>query len=372
MRWHIVRTLLYKEILRQVANRGGIALALLLVVAAALLAFFSRENGQAGSLMGGVERCFIDYSLDDDWVSHLQRNVPAELRRQVKFRSMSHVTMAEGQLVYPPGSGAIQIRVVPASPPQYKVWVWHPGRDGTAMAGYEVWFWRESARYFQNQAVLVAEQRQQLTGAGARVSGIVQESSQLKGGVDIRSSITTALVLFALFFSCVYLLPSLMCEERERGILLAQALSPASAREILAAKFLFYPAIGIGLAAVIAGISRPLVLMQPFFWLALVLAAFGSLGIGLTIACLARSQRTASMGALCYMMAVAMILFICQQGSIPGLPILALEYHCPRMLHAVLEDSLVWYHWGNLAAAGILAAGWTTLASYLFRRYGWQ
>jgi hypothetical protein len=34
---------------------------------------------------------------------------------------------------------------------------------------------------------------------------------------------------------------SLTCEERERGILLAQALSPASAREILAAKFLFYP-----------------------------------------------------------------------------------------------------------------------------------
>ena len=41
-----------------------------------------------------------------------------------------------------------------------------------------------------------------------------------------------------LFFVCVYLLPSLTCEERERGVLLAQALSPAAPREILAAKFL--------------------------------------------------------------------------------------------------------------------------------------
>ena len=39
-----------------------------------------------------------------------------------------------------------------------------------------------------------------------------------------------------------------MCEERERGVLLAQALSPASPLEIFAAKLLFYPAAGIALA----------------------------------------------------------------------------------------------------------------------------
>jgi len=96
------------------------------------------------------------------------------------------------------------------------------------------------------------------------------------------------------------------------------------------------------------------------------------LGIGLTIACLARTQRTASMGALCYMLVVTLFLFICQQGSIPALPYVALEYHCPRMLHAVLGDAVTGAHWINLAAAAILALGWNALATILFRERGWQ
>src|SRR5207244_1854480 len=96
--------------------------------------------------------------------------------------------------------------------------------------------------------------------------------TRLSGGMDLRSSVTTALVLFSLFFACVYLLPSLMCEERERGVLLAQALSPASPREILAAKFLFYPATGVLLAGLLAGIARPAAAVLAAGWATL--AAF--------------------------------------------------------------------------------------------------
>jgi len=194
----------------------------------------------------------------------------------------------------------------------------------------------------------------------------------LEGGIDSRSSIATALVLFALFFVCVYLLPSMTCEERERGVLLAQALSPATPFEILVAKLLFYPVLGIALAALIAGITSPMILIRPFFWLGLTAAAIGSIGIGLTIASLARTQRAASMGALCYTMVVALLLFICQQNNIPFLPYVALEYHCPRVLHAALGNAVYWYHWGNLAGAYILAAVWLVLATVLFRRWGWQ
>ena len=98
----------------------------------------------------------------------------------------------------------------------------------------------------------------------------------------------------------------------------------------------------------------------------------GSMGIGLTVASLAKTQRAASMGAMSYMMAVALILFICQQNQIPFLPYLALEYHGPRMLHAALTGSVLWYHWFHLLAAAILAIGWAILAGALFRRRGWQ
>ena len=384
MRWYIIRTLLLKEILRQLANRGGIALALLLVVATLLMTFFSKPGGQAGVLTGGVDTCYIDSWQEDDWVKHLRDHVPSEMQEQIRFRHVSSAMVANGLLVYPPGAGAIQMRASSLSDGQghTKVWLWYPDNDGSALAPYELWFWRESTRYFQQQASAAQRKNQLLTQpsvdtlVGALTatgqSDVEHERSHLKGGFDMRLSMTAALVLFALFFSCVYLMPSLMCEEREKGVLLAQALSPASALEILTAKFLFYPVAGIALAAVLAGISRPVVLTSAFFWLALVAASFGSLGIGLTIACLTRTQRTASMGALCYMLVVALFLFICQQGNIPGLPFLALEYHCPRMLHAVLADAVMGEHWLNLMAVAVLAVGWSALATLLFRKRGWQ
>lgn len=384
MRWHIIRTLLWKEVLRQLANRGGIVLAALLVVAALLMTHFAKEGGQAGVLSGGLERCYIDYWRDDAWVKHLRAHVPPEFQRQITFRHM-RAERDDGQpITYPVGTAAIQMRPLTLANGQSstKIWVWDSDSDGSAIAPYELWFWRESARYFQDQ--LQAQRKNDaLSTSGLRTlvgplaakseTGLVEhERSRLKGGFDMRMSVTAGLILFALFFSCVYLLPSLMCEEHERGLLLAQALSPASPLEILAAKFLFYPVVGIGLAAILAGITKPPVLANVFFWLVLLVASLGSLGIGLTIACLARTQRTASMGALCYMLVVTLFIFICQQGSIPLVPNIALEYHVPRMLHAVLGDAVTGVHWIHLAAAAVLAVGWNALATILFRERGWQ
>jgi hypothetical protein len=358
MRWRILRILLHKEMLRHLANRGGIALVLLLIVAAMLLSFFGSHDKAGGGLVPGVRRCYVDYWAPSPLVVHLKNNVPAELDDSIEFRPAGRApTDAHGTLVYPQGAAAIQLRPGDGS---YHVCFWHPGADAAAMAPFEVRFWKEAQRFTQAQA------------GAERTSAIEAESLELKGGLDPRSGIATALVLFGLFFVCVYLLPSLTCEERERGVLLAQALSPATSGEILAAKFLFYPALGVALAVVLAGTYRPVVLGRPFFWLALGVAVCGSMGIGLAIASLARTQRAANMGAMCYTLAVALLLFICQQNGIPGLPYLALEFHCPRMVHAALTDSVLAYHWGHLAAAAGLAVLWTGLATWLFRRQAWQ
>lgn len=374
MRWYILRTLLHKEVLRHWANRGGIALAALLVVASLLLSLFGQDDGPATGFVGGVQHCFVDYWEEGPWIEHLRQSVPAALRAHVRFRPLSQVMTLNQTIVYPPAAGAIQIRTAGGdnNSSRYKIWMWHPGKEGNALAPYEAWFWRETHAFFREQMASAVARLNPQARTAVQLPVLEEERSELHGGLDARSGLATALVLFALFFVCVYLLPSLTCEERERGVLLAQALSPASPREILAAKFLFYPVVAMALAALLAGLHQPAVLGQPFFWLALTVAACGSLGIGLTIASLARTQRAASMGALCYMMAVALLIFVCQQARIPGLPYLALEYHCPRMLHACLADAIVWYHWGNLAGAAVLAAVWAVLATVLFRRYGWQ
>jgi hypothetical protein len=373
MRWHIIRTLLGKEVRRQRANRGGLVLAILLVVAALLMTFLGRGGGVA-ALTGGVDSCFVDYWQDDALVQHLRENVPVGLNQQIHFRPVQQATVVDGILVYPPGTGAIQIRIEqdPAGHLQRRVIVWHPGTDSRAMAEYECWFWRETAGYFQQKVAETERKNEPDAGMIVESDPLRHEQATLTGGTDMRSALTVGLVMFALFFSCIYLLPSLMCEERERGTLLAQVLSPASHLEILAAKFLLYPVAGMTLGALLAGIARPSVLTEPLFWLAMAVTAVGSLGIGLSIASVARTQRAASVGALCYMLVVAMFLFICQQANIVGLPYLALEYHGPRMLHAALGGTVDAEHWTNLAVAAGLSLGWCLAAAHLFRTRGWQ
>jgi hypothetical protein len=123
---------------------------------------------------------------------------------------------------------------------------------------------------------------------------------------------------------------------------------------------------------VLAGIYQPGVLSSLFFWLALVAVAAGFLGIGMTVAALAKTQRAAFMGAMCYLLSVSLILFICSTNNIPFVPHLAVEYHGPRILHAALSGEVQANHWLHLLAAAGLAAGWMTAAGWLFRRRGWQ
>jgi hypothetical protein len=392
MRWCILRTLLHKEWLRLLANRGGVALLLLLVVASMLLSFFGNRDGSTANVSIGIQHCYVDYAQDGPLVQHLKSNVPPELRGQLTIRPLNRsVIDGRGTVGYPQATGAIQLRPHPDEPdgPGFLVWFWHPGEDGSSLAPYEAWLWRETLAYYRKvqsdpaAAVRLREWLEKNTASGhphseanrmnpEKLPPIVVKRSGLTGGLDERSGLATALVLFSLFFVCVYLQSSLTCEERERGVLLAQALSPASSAEILAAKFLFYPVIALGLALVAAGTYKPAVLGQGFFWLSLVVSVFGSMSVGLTVSSLAKTQRTASIGAMCYMMSVALILFICQQNGIPLLPYLSLEYYGPRLIHAALTDSVQGYHWGNLAGAGLLTCAWTVLATRLFRKYGWQ
>ncbi len=359
MRWPILKTLLHKELLRHRANRGGLVLLLLLFVFALLLALFGGAQGAGAGIGAGMQRCYVDYPARAPLVDFLRRHVPDELKEQVKFRSAGEITVnADGIVVYPQGTGAIQLRPLDGDAAGFAVWLWHPGDDGAALAPFEAWFWKETLAFYHS--------------IHQRVPNIAVRRSKLEGAMDARSGLASSLVLFGLFFVCVYLLPSLTCEERERGVLLAQVLSPASTGEILAAKFLFYPAAALVLAAALSGLYRPGALLVPFFWLALAAAVAGAMGVGLVIASLARTQRAASMGAMSYLLCVAVLLMICQQCGVRGLPYLALEYHVPRMIHAALQGPGGTAPWRSLAATAALAVAWTSAAAILFRRYGWQ
>lgn len=416
MRWHVVRTLVHKEFLRNLSNRGGLALALLLVGMAALLAAFGGNSSMQTTfgMSRGANRCYIDYWDDSPWVEHLKRNVPESMRPSVHFRDIRREYAGrEGTVIsYPPDACAIQMR--PAERPNGPLVIlcWHPGDDHGAMAKYESWFWCETRNHFRaeiecelahmepnvrSDAALplqpdepgrVWEESHELflrqvaalkaklppeSASRIHVPALTIDRQRLKENeIGTRTTISAALVLFALFFVCVYMLPSLACEERESGVLLAQALSPASPTEIITARLLFYPVIAVAFAALLGGLTKPHALLSPFFWLTLAVLAFGSMGIGMTIACVAKTQRAASMTALCYLLIVSLCVLICQQANIWLLPQFFVEFHGPRMLNAAMTGQVSGADYMELAITTGLAIFWNAAATISFRRFGWQ
>ena len=419
MRLYILRALLLKELRRHVANRGGIALAALLVVAALLLSVFNPTavgdgtgGGSAGGdLVGGVHHCYLEFDRETPFVTKLKGRIPDNLKAVVLPRQVRPEALA-GPVPYPTGTGAIRIRERPpgGGPRTFEFEVWHPPGDPGAMAAYELWFFRAARAVMQEQT---AEWLKHLGGDPTRLTApsatadadddtwairdsfraLAAEAERAKPAsaagyvgtdvdirrnglgakpLDFRSAIATAMVVFALYFMCCYLLPTLNCEERERGVLLAQALSPASPAELVVAKFLFYPVIGIGLAAILAGIYRFAALESLFFWLAMLAMAGGFLGVGMTVSTLAKTQRAAFMGSMCYLLTVSLLLLVCTQNNIPVLPYLALEFHGPKIVFAAVTGEVKGSDWVHLLSAFGLAAVWMTLAGWLFRKRGWQ
>lgn len=410
MRFYILRALFVKEVRRHLSNRGGMALAGLLVVAALLLSVFNPakvEDGVGGGdLLDGVHLCTLEYASQTPFITRLESKLPDDLRSTLRFTEVPPETVEVSNPT--PGTGVI--RVVEQStdgPPKITFDIWHPPGDAGTMAPYERWFFRAARDVLSEMAVEKLKSTQGDAGgltlpplrdddlwavqeAFRTLDESVERARHTPGEtrllpavaikrhplgakpLDYRTAIATAMVVFALYFCCSYLLPTLNCEERERGVLLAQALSPASPFEIVAAKFFFYPVAGVLLAAVLAGIYNPAVLQSLFFWLSLLALGCGFLGIGMTVSTLAKTQRAAFMGSMCYLLVVSLIVFICSQNHIPYIPEFAIEFHGPKILFAAMTQNVTWVDWLHLLATFILAAVWMSVATVLFRKRGWQ
>jgi len=393
MRWRILRALLDKEIARYLANRGGLALAMLLIVATILLSVFNPtqagdESGGVGTFagIGGIHHCFVDSTIKGPWLDHLKANPPLELPGQLLFRAPDDKAL---------GVVFIMIRPMetPGSQPRVQVQFVAPAGNTAMLAPYEAWFWRETRRFMLGQTSTgTAPQTGDLWIANAAFQQLYDDAIQKDERnrvrlpllqferieldamklVDPRLVILMSMIVFSFFFSCIYLLPAFTCEERERGVLLAQALSPASPLEMLVAKAMFYPVIGFILAIILVGIYRFSLLSQPFLWLAFGAISIAFLGIGLTIACIVKTTRGASMGAMMYTLSVALLILICQQNNLAFIAIVFVEYHGPKIVHAAISAEVGRVDWLHLLAAWILAIAWCAVAVRMFRRQGWQ
>src|SRR4051812_44617896 len=111
MRWYIIRTLLVKEALRHLADRGAIFLALILIAATLLLSLFGKEDAQTQGLTEGVKMFYVDYEKGNDWVDYLHAHRPRGGPRplMVRFRPIRAIPRNElGQMIPEPRSASVQ------------------------------------------------------------------------------------------------------------------------------------------------------------------------------------------------------------------------------------------------------------------------
>src|SRR5262249_25403298 len=156
MRWHILRTLIGKEVHRLAADRGIILLGIVLVCMALLLSIFGKRTTESGLAFAvGDTKCYIDYWHDSPWIDHLRQRIPEEWQREKKLeiRHVSQAMVVRGMMVYPQGHVGIQIRPLPPGEngPRYLLWFWYPAQDPAALAPFEAWFWKESSAYTDTQ-----------------------------------------------------------------------------------------------------------------------------------------------------------------------------------------------------------------------------
>jgi hypothetical protein len=156
MRWHILKTLLHKEALRHATNRGGLALAALLVTASLLLAALNpaAEQDKPATLVGGIHHCIVWYDQEDDWVAYLAGHKPPSLRANIFIPAIRPQVGLDQHLKYDTGTGGIELRSMPAADgvPRYRVYIRYPEGDRAGMAVYENWFWKESYHFFRDRA----------------------------------------------------------------------------------------------------------------------------------------------------------------------------------------------------------------------------
>jgi hypothetical protein len=306
MRWHILRTLLYKELLRYRYNWGLSALVLALLA----LTVVTSVSVRMGNLPGQdedltISQCHVCYDGDSakarSWADYLRQHPPLQPAAPVYHDRLGSTT--RHLLEEDPRAMVIELNTEgtakrpdfysPVSKWQATYCYRHIMRRG--MFTYRDWFSRHTQQFLE-QSTLLDE-------------GNVRFPENTALGNPV-GTFMAALLIFALYLLSFNLYLTSTGEEREKRILLALLLTPATPVEILGAKALFHAAASLAMAAMMVGIYRPTTLLNPLLWSTAVMGSVGYVAVGTIAICLIRRQSTISMVSLLYLVGTTLILLL--------------------------------------------------------------
>ena len=360
VRPRFLKILFNREMLRLRKNPSALLLIGLLT-AISLLLSLSRPAPKP------VMNCWVVYADESPWIEQLRRT--AQRNKQIRVVAMSDVKSVSDWRVYPPTDCAIEILSEPPSKPVIRFL--YPGNDPNVLSPFLQWFWPATVEHFGSTPPFM-QQTLPVTGSSR---GATMERLKQSSLTDLMNEefVATILLIIVLFVTCCHLQVSFTSQDRERGTLMALALSPATPTELLVSRYLFHLSLALSASVAIIGILRPTALGHLSLWLTIILASSGMVSVGTVIASLSRTQSAAGVLSLCYMLVGGVVFYLATKFSaFVTLKEASFESHCFPLLFLSLKQNLPLERApGLMKLAGIVGC-WTVLSAWLFQQRGWR
>ena len=365
IRFSMLKILLGREFHRLRKNPSAIML-LGMLTAVALLMATSRPVKKPGPL--AAYQFWVVYDRETELILHLETHRSDDLR--VKFLPRERMRHGErtGEPMFPPGDCGIELKHV-AEGDVVKVQVigHYFGSSPDILSPFWNWFW-PSVVQFQDENVKFEPSTKVIGGRAAKSLEETSISDMLKPEL-----MGTVLLLIAQFFTCCHLLVSFTAQDRERGTLTALVLSPARISEILVARFIFHLILSLVGCCAIVAILQPAALFQPVLWIVILASSIGFMSVGTCIATLARTQASAAMLALIYMLVGAVLFYLSEQLSgFKPVRRAVFENYSFELLYLTLRKPQSILQVNGLGTMLAIVAIWVTVARTTFYRYGWR
>ncbi len=361
----ILKVLWSKEWLRLRKQPTALCLLGLLTAISVLIATGGPQLTKASD--SKLPTCWLVYDIDNAWVTHLKQRVPEH--PPIRIVAAAEMPRRGNAFVYPSGDLGMELSTADRQHP--RIIFRYPGTQPNLFWPYTQWFWGETIAFIGETAAFDQVVVPMGRNSSQAASDILKQTS-LSDLMTIE--MVGSLLLYGVqFFCCAHLLISFTSQERERGTLLAMALTPASIPEILLAKCLFHGCLSLTMCAIIVAILRPIALVQPLLWATLLVSAVGFLSVGVMVASFAKTQATAALLTLCYMLGVALVFHLSRGfAGFALLRELMFEHRGFLLVFASLKSGAGPMAWVKLGGLAIVVLGWATVATQVFRRRGWR
>ncbi|HMP16547.1 MAG TPA: ABC transporter permease [Gemmatales bacterium] len=364
MRWPILRTLLWKEALRYRYNWGLLVMVAGVLAISALIALGNRMGDLPSASSRVIKACIIHthHGSPEEraWRKALEEQPPewfTEKNRIPLLRGSDPNAWRQPGLIYPDDFLIVSLQRNTASSPEYVVKYQYSKVAQQEAMQYRGWI---------NQVT------HQLRGLPVVEEVLpVFHEAELSEGEDRTAKIITALVIFSFYLLSFNLYITSTAEEREKKILLALLLTPAHAREIIAAKVIFYAMFSLLVSAGVVALFDFTLLLKPLLWTTILCGSISYVCIGTVVLCIIRRQSTINTVSMMYLIVTALVMSL----STFLLPFLVLRF---LMIENYLFHQLEFIIAGKRNPVAVvyhpimagLTAGWFLLAVFVFSRKG--